>query len=270
MSSATGPRVARRRAVPVKVTAVLVLGDPSRLTRARVAVDHFARQLGPPDRRLVVVNGSGAGPVLTVPAPGFSEIEVTAGSGWGELYQLGLDQAGEDSLIAPWPDDVYFHPERLLRQLPYRNDHGLVLLGRQIRVNLLTASAFYYTALEQGINETVLHLPTRCRCRPEDTLATFMERAWPTWPGPGFVYDNAAGRPPESVLSVAFYHPHHEEEEASWMGPGRDQIRPGRSYLTPPDLAYLTKIVFPFYGLEANIRPSATASTAPAATQEAP
>lgn len=152
------------------VTAVMITGKSSGRERlAAAAVESFKLQTWP-NKELLIVNDSGES-VLRGDHDG-STREVMLPSGvlsLGELRNVAMEQATGEWIIQ-WDDDDYSHPTRIQRQMELASPGHAVLLLWQVRVSLVSNTAFSFRwrfPAVPGIPGTVLHHKSQsARYRP--------------------------------------------------------------------------------------------------------
>jgi len=229
------------------VTGLLVVADPPQQRLARLAAQAFLAQTYQA-RQLLLVNGTDA-PVFAGGAPpGVEEVHVAPVLPPSAMHNHGLDLARGDWIL-PLSCDEYLRPDRLAYQMAHRRDGVPCVLRCQIRVNLLTSTAFYHEP-EPAVAATLLHPRTTARYAPASGGGGPQQFLADTWGANYVALDNRPYAATHvAALSVAFYHGRHAEAEGAWMADGPP---PGQSRLLAHDNDHLTYILSQ-YGVRATV-----------------
>ena len=140
-----------------QVTAVMVTGlDSRRYPLARQAIRCFQAQTYPLKDLLIINHGD------EDLAPPFADDRIRElrvvkhpDETIGDLRNIGLREAKGD-LILNWDDDDWYAPERMEVQAQAQRGKAVVVLGNQLRYNMLSGSAYCESAAH-GISGTLLH-----------------------------------------------------------------------------------------------------------------
>jgi len=136
------------------VSCLMLTGKcPERLPLARVAIRCFLDQTWH-NKQLVIIN-HGDTP-LSTGDPRVVEVMTTKGPdvSLGDLRNMSIDAASGEWCVQ-WDDDDWHHPTRIAQQMKEARHDALVTYLWQIRLNLVTGSAFY-DKMEGGQHMSVL------------------------------------------------------------------------------------------------------------------
>jgi len=186
------------------VTAVMVISDPTRIRRARRAVNEFILQ-SYPAKQLVIVNASGQ-PVTDRVHRAIKELPWQGDNNptTGAMRNFAADEADGEYVYPHWDDDDSYDPHLLAYMMAHRpaEPHRAIALTTQIRVDV-DQSAAYLHIEPSGIPNTMIVPRRPSRPYPDETGGEDV-RLWTRhWMYEAVVIDN--GEFPVSALKMCLF-----------------------------------------------------------------
>ncbi len=126
-------KITENSCAPPKVTVLLCVSDPRRISLCRTTINQFIRYQSYRNYELLVINNSGQA-VTNREHALVREIAITSPESLATLRNIGI-AAATGAWIMPIDDDDYHHAHRLALQMAHRQVGKCVMLSHQIRVD---------------------------------------------------------------------------------------------------------------------------------------
>jgi len=221
------------------VTAILVFSDPTRVRRARKAVNQFVAQ-SHPNKHLIIVNTTDM-PITNVEHPAIRELQHTPAA-VGALRNVALQKVSTPLVFPFWDDDDVYDPDLLSYLTLASQPLYATMLTTQIRLDIQNSVAYMHTD-KKGIPNTILYPHDRemfaeVTGREDED---FYRRYWQDF---SIVVDNAAW--PVNTLLMRVYDGHNVLDAESFMAGHATPEHHGRWELDAKVVTHVINTMEPF------------------------